>query len=160
MITRPATLADFGFVRSLAGHPDNAPYLTDEDEAGLARYLTDPDARLQIWEDDGVPMGYALWCGIADPSRTLELRRLALATTGGGRGQGFVKALTNFGFQDLNAQRVWLDASGENPRAARVYEQVGYTLEGTLRAHWYCPALGRCVDMLLFGILRAEWEQW
>lgn len=158
MTPRPATAADFAFIRSLAGHPDYEPFVTDEDEAALATYLAEPTSLLQIWETQGHPAGFALWCGIGQPSGALELRRLALARTGGGQGTTFVRALTDFGFQDLKAQRIWLDASAENPRAARVYQQAGYTLEGRQRAHWHRPALGRSVDLLLFGMLRAEWQ--
>lgn len=67
MTLRPATAADFGFIRSLTQHPDYAPFLTDEDEAGLADYLADPSARLQIWQEDGQPAGFALWCGVGHP---------------------------------------------------------------------------------------------
>lgn len=155
---RPATPADFPFIRTLAGHPGNTPFITDEDEAGLARYLADPSARLQIWLQAGQVAGFALWCGLDAPSGAIELRRLALAQVGGGRGLAFVRALTAFGFQDLQAKRIWLDASAENPRAAKVYEQAGFTLEGRLRAHWFRPVLGRTVDLLLFGMLREEWQ--
>ena len=33
-----------------------------------------------------------------------------------------------------------------------------FTLEGRLRQHWHRPALGRNVDLMLYGMLRAEWE--
>ena len=155
---RPATPADFGFIRSLARQPENAPFITDEGEAALAGYLADPSARLLIWEAAGVPAGFVLWCGLGDPSGAVELRRLALAATGGGQGQVFIRALVDYGFGTLDAARVWLDASGENPRAVKVYERAGFTLEGRLRQHWYRPALGRVVDLMLFGMLRAEWE--
>lgn len=158
MTPRPATAADFAFIRSLAGHPDYEPFITDEDEAALATYLAEPTSLLQIWETNGQAAGFALWCGINAPSGAVELRRLALASTGGGKGLTFVRALTEFGFQNLNAKRIWLDASAENPRAARVYQQAGYTLEGRQRAHWFRPALGRSVDLLLFGMLRSEWR--
>lgn len=159
MTLRPATPADFAFIRGLAGHPDYAPFITDEDEAALADYLTDPSARLYIWEEGGKPAGFALYCEIGDPSGRVELRRLALAETGGGRGLPFVKVLTDHAFSEFGAAKVWLDANGENTRAARVYEQAGYRLEGTLRNHWWRPALGRTVDLLLFGILREEWKR-
>jgi ribosomal protein S18 acetylase RimI-like enzyme len=158
MTLRPATLADFGFIRGLASQPENAPFITDEDEATLAGYLADPSARLMIWEVAGTPAGFVLWCGVGEPSGAVELRRLALATTGGGQGQVFLRVLLDHGFGTLDAARVWLDASGENPRAMRTYERAGFTLEGRLRQHWYRPALGRVVDLMLYGMLRAEWE--
>ncbi len=157
MSLRPATAADFAFIRALAGHPDNAPFVTDEDEAGLAAYLPDPSARLLIWQEQGTPAGYALFCGVADPSGTVELRRLALAVTGHGRGAGFVRHLIDHAFADLGARKLWLDASGENARAAHLYTSLGFVPEGRQRAHWYRPALGRNVDVLLFGMLRDEW---
>lgn len=158
MSLRPATPADFPFIRALAQDPANAPFITDEDDAALAAYLTDPSARLYIWEEDGQPAGFALYCEIGHPTGRVELRRLALSVTGGGRGSAFLKTLTDHAFGEFGAARVWLDASGENLRAARVYEQIGYTLEGTQRAHWWRPALGRAVDLLLFGIQREEWQ--
>lgn len=159
MSLRPATAADFAFIRSLTQSPDHAPFLTDEDEAGLAAYLADPTARLQIWQEDGQPAGFALWCGVGLPGGTLELRRLALARVGGGKGLAFVKTLTDHGFSELGAAKIWLDASGENPRAARLYHQAGYSLEGTQRAHWWRPALGPVVDVLLFGMPRDAWPR-
>lgn len=155
---RPATAADFAFIRTLAGRPENAPVITDEDEAALARYLQDASARLLIWETGGDPAGYALFCTVGDPSGGVELRRLALDATGSGQGQMFLRALLDHAFGTLGASRVWLDASSENPRAMRTYERAGFTLEGRLRQHWYRPALGRVVDLMLYGMLRAEWE--
>jgi hypothetical protein len=158
MSLRPATPADFPFIRRLAQDPANAPFITDEDEAALADYLADPSNQLLIWQEAGQPAGFVLWCGIGHTSGVVELRRLALAQTGGGRGRSFIADLTAYGFETLGAQKIWLDASGENARAARVYLQAGYTLEGTQRAHWWRPALGRVVDVLLFGMLRDEWR--
>jgi ribosomal protein S18 acetylase RimI-like enzyme len=155
---RPAGTADFAFIRALAGHPDNAPFLTDEDEAALAVYLTDPAARLLIWED-GAGKGYALFYGVGQPSGTVELRRLALEGTGRGRGAGFVRHLMDHAFTDLGAEKLWLDASGENARAAHLYAKLGFVPEGRQRAHWYRPALGRNVDVLMFGMLRDEWHR-
>lgn len=155
---RPASAADFGFIRSLAGRPENAPFITDEDETALARYLQDASARLLIWETEGGPAGYALFCAVGDPSGGVELRRLALDATGGGQGQRFLRALLDYAFGTLGAARVWLDASSENPRAMKTYARAGFTLEGRLRQHWYRPALGRVVDLVLYGMLRCEWE--
>ncbi len=158
MTLRPALPGDFAFIRSLAQRPDYAVYITDEDEARLAFYATDAGHRLLIWEEAGKPAGYALFAELDEPSGAVELRRLALDVAGGGRGMAFVRALTDYGFAELGARRVWLDASGENLRAQKIYERVGYRLEGRLRQHWWRPTLGRTVDLLLYGMLRPEWE--
>jgi RimJ/RimL family protein N-acetyltransferase len=157
MTPRAATPDDFAFIRRMTGSAAYAPYLTDDDEAGLACYLAEPSSRLEIWDQDGEPAGFALWCDVGTPSGVIELRRLGLATIGGGKGLAFVRALTDHGFATLGATKVWLDASGENLRARRVYEQAGYRLEGCQRAHWWRPALGRVVDLMLYGMLRDEW---
>lgn len=157
MSLRPALPSDFAFIRSLAQRPDYAPFITDEDEARLAFYASDPAHRLLIWEEAGQAAGYALWAEIGDPSGRVELRRLALDAVGGGRGMRFVDALTDYGFEVLGARKVWLDASGENLRAQKVYERAGYRLEGRLVDHWFRPMLGRNVDVMLYGMLRDEW---
>lgn len=156
MTLRPATSADFGFIRGLAQRADYAPFISDDDEAALAAHLANPAHRLLIWERDGAK-GFALYCEIGEPSGRIELRRLALANTGTGAGRGFLDDMITYAFRDLGAQKLWLDASSENPRAQRVYDRAGFTLEGRLRQHWYRPALGRCVDLMLYGILRDEW---
>ena len=157
MSLRPATFADFGFIRGLAQRPDYAPFISDEDEAALAAHLANPAHRLLIWEQDGQAAGFALYCEIGDPSGRIELRRLALAQVGTGAGRQFLDDMIDHAFQSLQAKRLWLDASSENPRAQRVYARVGFTLEGRLRGHWYRPALGRTVDLMLFGLMRDEW---
>lgn len=158
MSLRPALPEDFAFIRSLAQRPDYGIYITDEDEGRLAFYASDPRHRLLIWEENGARAGFALFAELDDPSGAVELRRLALDVAGGGRGLGFVRALTDYGFSVLGAKRVWLDASSENGRAQKIYARAGYTLEGRLREHWWRPMLGRSVDLMLYGMLRAEWE--
>ena len=157
MTLRPATAADFAFIRALAQRADNAPFITDEDETALQAYLDSPDAALLIWQGAGAA-GYGLFCGLTDTAGTVELRRLALDQPGGGRGRAFVGALVAHAFDGLGAARLWLDASGENLRAQHLYESLGFTLEGRLRRHWWRPALGRAVDMMLYGMLRDEYR--
>ena len=155
---RPATTTDFSFIHGLASRPDYAVYITDEDDAALARYLTDPGARLLIWEQEGHPAGYALFCEVGDRAGRVELRRLALAEVGQGQGRAFLRALADYGFGTLGAAKLWLDTSSENIRAQAAYTRAGFILEGQLRQHWYRPSVDRVVDLMLYGMLRAEWE--
>jgi RimJ/RimL family protein N-acetyltransferase len=151
---RAATADDFGFIRQLTTDPANTPFIGDDDLETLASHLQSSRKRLLIWGDRA---GFALFNDIGAPSNCLELFRLALAQTGTQGSQPFLTALLDYGFETLQAQRIWLDVSGENIRAQRAYARAGFVKEGHLRAHWYRPALGRNVDMLLFGMLRAEW---
>jgi RimJ/RimL family protein N-acetyltransferase len=157
MMLRPATPADFAFIRGLAGHPDYAPFISDDDEATLAAHLANPAHRLLIWQDAQGPAGLALYCEIGEPSGRVELRRLALARPNQGEGAAFLHAMIDYAFDDLQAQRLWLDASGENIRAQKAYLKAGFVFEGRQRAHWFRPALGHSVDLMLYGILRREW---
>ncbi|GLS87776.1 hypothetical protein GCM10010873_27500 [Cypionkella aquatica] len=159
MKLRPALPTDFGFIRSLAGRAEYAPFITDDDETKLASYLSDPAALLLIWHDDHGPRGFALYGVPQDGSGVVELRRLALDLAGRGEGQAFLRAMISYAFADLAAQRLWLDASGENLRAQAAYVRAGFVLEGRLRGHWYRPALGRVVDLMLYGMLRSEWQR-
>lgn len=154
MTLRHATPADIPFIRSLTTRPDYAPFIGDSDEAKLQAWIDSPSDRVLIWE--GAARGFAIFHDANQP--VVELFRIALDRAGCGQGDIFFRALVDFAFRDLGAGRLWLDASAENPRAVKVYTRAGFRQEGRLRAHWFRPALGRAVDLILFGMLRAEWE--
>lgn len=158
MTLRHGTPADFGFIRALAGRPDYRPFITDEDDAGLQAYLDAPDCEIRIWEQEGRPAGFAIFCEIGHPSGRIELMRLALDEVGKGQGDRFLRVLLDHAFNTLGGQRVWLDCSGENFRAQKVYVRAGFVQEARQRNHDFVPVLGRNVDRLLYGIQRDEWQ--
>lgn len=154
----PATAGDIAAIRAIAQATEHALLITDEDDMALLGYISDPTARLfmvQIGEDDAA--GFALFCELDSLSNTVELRRLALREVGLGRGRDFVQMLTDYAFEHLGANRVWLDTASNNFRAQRVYEGVGYTREGCLRQHGWIAPLQKRSDELVYGILRPEW---
>lgn len=154
---RPATQADFPFCHAVASTPTYARFVEDEPDAALTHYVTDPDFALLIWEHEGAPCGFALFCGLTNPANRAELRRLALKTAGGGRGTAFLTELRDYAFTQLGVNCLWLDVAVDNPRARHLYEKVGFQYEGTLRARWKRPA-GDITDLDLLSILRPEWD--
>ena len=154
---RDAVSADIPFIRSLTTRAEYAPFIGDSDDAQLAAWIASPAARVVIWESMGAK-GFAVFRELDNPGGIVELFRIALDSAGGGRGDAFFNALVDYAFRDLGAARVWLDASAENPRAVKIYSRAGFTEEGRLRAHWFRPALGRAVDLILMGLQRGEWE--
>lgn len=154
---RRATAGDIPFIRGLTTRADYAPFIGDADEAQLLAWIASPASDLVIWES-GPARGFAIFHGLDTPGGVVELFRLALDPAGGGHGRAFFAALVDHAFRDLNAARLWLDASAENPRAVKTYVAAGFRLEGTLRGHWFRPVLGRVVDLHILGLMRADWE--
>jgi RimJ/RimL family protein N-acetyltransferase len=72
-----------------------------------------------------------------------------------GLGTETVNLLLQHGFETLNFQKITLRVFEFNPRARKVYERVGFVLEGRLRRDVY--RRGRYWDTLVMGILRMEW---
>ncbi len=74
--------------------------------------------------------------------------------------QGFgtesMRLLLKHGFDTLNFQKISLRLIEFNQRALKVYERVGFVLEGRLRRDAF--RRGKYWDTLVMGILRSEWS--
>ncbi len=75
-----------------------------------------------------------------------------------GKGYGWeaMILLLDFAFRELNLHRVFLTVFGYNTPAIAMYEKLGFTYEGAHREHLHRD--GQRFDMLLYGVLRREWE--
>ncbi len=88
------------------------------------------------------------WVGIAIGNR---------ADWGKGFGTDAMRVLLRFAFTELNLHRVSLSVFEYNPRAARVYEKLGFEVEGRQRQRLHRD--GRWWDSIFMGLLREEWER-
>jgi RimJ/RimL family protein N-acetyltransferase len=75
---------------------------------------------------------------------------------GKGYGSEAMRLVLQFAFNELNLHRVHLTVFSYNPRAIRMYENLGFQREGVYRE--YLHRDGQRYDMLLYGLLRREWE--
>lgn len=73
-----------------------------------------------------------------------------------GHGTEATRLIADYAFRRLNLHRVELDVAADNPRARRVYERIGYQLEGVKRDAYYVD--GAYVDGLIMSLLRPDWE--
>jgi diamine N-acetyltransferase len=73
-----------------------------------------------------------------------------------GHGTAVTRLIVAYAFDTLNMNRVWLHVYEYNPRGQRVYEKVGFQVEGRLRQETYRD--GRYWDVIAMGLLREEWE--
>lgn len=83
--------------------------------------------------------------------------RTLIGPAGRGRGLGTeaTRLIVDHGFRVLGLHRIQLEVYSFNPRARRVYEQVGFVHEGTRRAAMCFD--GAWVDAEIMAILAAGW---
>jgi len=75
---------------------------------------------------------------------------------GKGYGREAIRLLLDFGFNQLNLNRVFLRAFADNQHAIRAYEACGFVHEGRLRQEGFLD--GKYRDMLVMSVLRDEFN--
>lgn len=69
---------------------------------------------------------------------------------GRGYGSDAVRVVVRYAFFYLNLHRIWCKTDADEPRLAQFYRDLGFELEGRLRAHEF--KRGQYVDKLIFGL--------
>jgi RimJ/RimL family protein N-acetyltransferase len=99
----------------------------------------------------------ALW-RIDAQSRRAEV---GYALGAAGWGQGYMhealSALLEYGFTELDLNRVEADTDPRNERSTRLLERLGFTREGLFRER--CIVDGEVSDSAMYGLLRREWTK-
>lgn len=67
-----------------------------------------------------------------------------------------ISLVLEYGFTELNLNKIYLYTLENNERARTVYERNGFQLEGVLRQHYYC--VGKFQDLYLHSMLKQDWE--
>lgn len=75
---------------------------------------------------------------------------------GQGYGREAMVLILQFAFHELNLHSIHLTVFAYNTRAIALYEHLGFRREGAYRE--YLHRDGQRYDMLIYGILRREWE--
>jgi RimJ/RimL family protein N-acetyltransferase len=75
---------------------------------------------------------------------------------GKGYGREAMELVLRYGFHELNLHRIQLTVFEYNERAIALYEKLGFRREGVYRE--FMQRDGKRYDMLLYGLLRREWE--
>lgn len=135
------------------------------------------DVEQAAWLEAAVKNPHAVWFGIEDARRgasrlvgtcclvdidavgrkaELRVRLGDPASWGGGLGTEACALLVQHGFSELNLERIWLRVFDHNARALRLYEKLGFVVEGRLRRHDVVGGERR--DTVILGLLREEWK--
>lgn len=73
---------------------------------------------------------------------------------GKGIGLEACKLTIGYGFQQMNLRKIYLAVYESNPSAKKIYEKLGFVLEGTLRKH--VMVNGNYFDKYLMGLFKNE----
>jgi RimJ/RimL family protein N-acetyltransferase len=109
-------------------------------------------------EADGQYIGHCLLYRIDDFARVCQLG-IGIgdpAYQGRGYGREAITLLLRYAFDLRNLRRVGLSVNADNERALRAYRACGFVEEGRLREQAWVE--GRYIDVVVMGILRAEWR--
>ena len=74
-----------------------------------------------------------------------------------GYGTDAIKLLIQYGFNDLNLNRIYLGVFVDNIRAIKAYEKVGFIKEGLQRMSGYIN--GKYKDVVMMSILKKEFSK-
>lgn len=75
---------------------------------------------------------------------------------GCGNGTTALKLLCEYGFKNLKLNKIYLYTFANNIRANKLYEKIGFKLEGILREHTMHN--GKLNDRYMFGLLKNEFK--
>jgi RimJ/RimL family protein N-acetyltransferase len=166
-VLRPVTEADADGIWRLIQDPEIIRF-TFEPPAELtlerlrplyASRATHPD-RLDLAVSDpatGELLGEVVLHNWDPGTRSCTFRTL-LGPRGRDRGIGTeaTRLIVGYGFEQLGLHRIQLEVYGHNHRARRVYEKVGFVVEGVLREAR--SRNGEWVDEVVMGLLDREWN--
>ncbi len=131
MRLRDATPDDLDFILALENRQDFADYIYSWPRGQHLAALDDPDYRYLVAEHENALQGYAMLCGLTAVERTIELKRIAVATPGRGLGKAILRAVIRQAFEELRAERLWLDVFADNLRARAAYRAFGFVEDGS-----------------------------
>ena len=139
MLIRPIRIedaADIQKLRTMAGVRENILGLASEkvaDSEAFIRALT-PNDHLLVAERDGRIVGCAGLC-VSDRARTRHVGSIGIMVhaeyQGQGIGSALMKALLDIADNWLMLKRVELCVFVDNARAVKLYEVLGFAIEGT-----------------------------
>jgi ribosomal protein S18 acetylase RimI-like enzyme len=151
---RPARAEDAEFVLALFARDHvrrfaHGPKSIEDYASTLAR----PGKENLILERDGVPFGN-LCLGTAMPW-LLEFQVIAVLENGTGAGRYAMQYAIWRAFDDLKANRIYLEVVADNVRARTLYERAGFKAEGLFRSGYQADD-GTFHDMVPYAMLASD----
>jgi RimJ/RimL family protein N-acetyltransferase len=130
MTLRRACAQDLSFIVALEQRFHGLNLVGADDLATHQQRMSDPDCQYWIADNQGSRAGHVILRGIQSEDCSVELKRIVISEPGQGLGRMVLRAMMSKVFDELGAQRLWLDVFEHNARARHVYRSVGFAEEG------------------------------
>lgn len=133
-----------------------------EHQAWFEKIQTDPSTRMYEMLDS-VNLRLIGVCGLTSVDHKNQSAEFSLYVEpdfqGCGAGSKALKLLVKHGFENLNLNHIFGETFEDNP-AAKVFEKLGFTKEGTRRQFY--NRRGKFIDAHLYSMLRSDkaWQEW
>lgn len=161
-IVRPIKPADADEVLSWRNHPDVRRFMftsslisRDSHKKWIKEALSEDRLIVRIVEYDGMPLGLVNFRSGADQS-VADWGFYLVPGAMPGSGSILGQAALIHAFRTLNYQKICGQALETNVRSQRFHERMGFSIEGRLRKQFHSE--GRALDILLYGMLKSEFE--
>ena len=108
-------------------------------------------------KDAETPVGYTGFfrCDWGSRAAVFFLTLFSPEAKGKGFGGEATRLIVQYGFETLNLNRIQLHVWVDNEPALKIYQKVGFQIEGTLRQAMYHD--GQYCDFYVMGMLREEY---
>ncbi|MEM7172107.1 MAG: GNAT family protein [Pseudomonadota bacterium] len=154
---RPVGPGDLSFIAQAEADPTIAAFVSALPRQTHLENLASPDFGYRVGLDDqGRPVGYCVFVGLTNRHRSIELRNYAIARRRSGFGQAMLRALIAESFDELGANRLWLDVFPDNHVARQLYTKLGFREEGLMRECYIWK--GNPQSSILMSILASEYR--
>ncbi|WP_099974936.1 MULTISPECIES: GNAT family N-acetyltransferase [Lactobacillaceae] len=165
MEIRPLEERDLPFLNMLFNDKDIMGYWyeepfesIEETENKFQKYLSDESKRRFVVEADDKQVGIVELVEIDNIANNCEIQVIIYKTySGHGYAQLAMKLATEYAFNSLNLNKVYLYVDVSNEKAIHIYKKIGYQVEGQMREQFFSN--GSYHDSYFMGILKSEFNK-
>ncbi|HEY1729690.1 MAG TPA: GNAT family protein [Candidatus Baltobacteraceae bacterium] len=155
LAVRRATLDDVDFIHVAHDAAHARAFVHPVPLDAVRAALEDPARGTFILTKDGERAGMLLLAYDPEAPWLVELRRIIVTKQHGGIGTFALQWLVSRCFNEIGADRIWLEVVESNTRARRLYERAGFKHEGTFR-DGFRDEDGRYANLCVYGLLRRD----
>ncbi|MFT4665721.1 MAG: diamine N-acetyltransferase [Polaribacter sp.] len=154
---RAAILTDLDLLISTEQTKTNSRYICPNTKAEHELNLQNEDlAYFMVESIEDKFIGYVILAGKTNLSSSIELRRIVIAEKGKGYGRKALILIKKYAFEELAANRLWLDVFEFNKVGLRLYPSVGFVKEGVLRQSYLGEEGYR--NQIVMSVLKEEYQ--